>query len=59
VIQFYFVTAAFCLIALSFTKLHGATAVVFLAAVAILTLRLCATSARSTWGAPNTGDRRV
>ena len=40
VLQFYFVTAAFCLIALSFTKLHGATAVVFLAIVAILTLRL-------------------
>jgi UDP-GlcNAc:undecaprenyl-phosphate/decaprenyl-phosphate GlcNAc-1-phosphate transferase len=40
VLQFYVVTAAFCLIALSFTKLHGATAVVFLAAVAILTLRL-------------------
>ena len=31
---------AFCLIALSFTRLHGIPAVVFLAAVAILTLRL-------------------
>jgi UDP-GlcNAc:undecaprenyl-phosphate GlcNAc-1-phosphate transferase len=40
VLQFYFVTAAFCLIALSFTKLHGASAIVFLAAVALLTLRL-------------------
>jgi UDP-GlcNAc:undecaprenyl-phosphate/decaprenyl-phosphate GlcNAc-1-phosphate transferase len=40
VLQFYFVTAAFCLIALSFTRLHGLPAVVFLAAVAILTLRL-------------------
>jgi len=40
VLQFYFVTAAFCLIALSFTKLHGVSAVVFLMAVAILTLRL-------------------
>jgi len=40
VLQFYFVTAAFCLIALSFTRLHGISAVVFLAAVAILTLRL-------------------
>ena len=39
-LQFYFVTAAFCLIALSFTKLHGASAIVFLVAVAILTLRL-------------------
>jgi UDP-GlcNAc:undecaprenyl-phosphate GlcNAc-1-phosphate transferase len=40
VLQFYFVTAAFCLIALSFTRLHGISAVVFLAAVAVLTLRL-------------------
>jgi len=40
VFQFYFVTAAFCLIALSFTRLHGAMAVLFLAAVAVLTLRL-------------------
>jgi len=40
VLQFYFVTAAFCLIALSFTKLQGITAVVFLVAVAVLTLRL-------------------
>jgi UDP-GlcNAc:undecaprenyl-phosphate GlcNAc-1-phosphate transferase len=40
VLQFYFVTAAFCLIALSFTKLHGASAVVFLATVVLLTLRL-------------------
>jgi UDP-GlcNAc:undecaprenyl-phosphate/decaprenyl-phosphate GlcNAc-1-phosphate transferase len=40
VLQFYVVTAAFCLIALSFTRLHGISAVVFLAAVALLTLRL-------------------
>ncbi len=40
VLQFYFVTGAFCLIALSFTKLHGWTAVIFLAAVVVLTLRL-------------------
>jgi UDP-GlcNAc:undecaprenyl-phosphate GlcNAc-1-phosphate transferase len=40
VIQFYFVTAAFCLIALSFTRLQGTSAIVFLVAVAILTLRL-------------------
>jgi UDP-GlcNAc:undecaprenyl-phosphate GlcNAc-1-phosphate transferase len=40
VLQFYFVTAAFCLIALSFTKLQGGTALLFLVAVAILTLRL-------------------
>jgi len=40
VLQFYFVTAAFCLIALSFTKLRGPSAIVFLVVVAILTLRL-------------------
>ena len=40
VLQFYFVTAAFCLIAVSFTQLQGAAAMVFLLAVAGLTLRL-------------------
>jgi UDP-GlcNAc:undecaprenyl-phosphate/decaprenyl-phosphate GlcNAc-1-phosphate transferase len=40
VLQFYFVTAAFCMIALSFTKLEGITAIVFLLAVVVLTLRL-------------------
>jgi len=40
VLQFYFLTAAFCLIAVSFTKLHGLTAAVFLAAVIVLTIRL-------------------
>ena len=40
VLQFYLLTAAFCLIALSFTNLHGASAVVFLLAVIALTLRL-------------------
>src|SRR5262245_45053118 len=40
VLQFYFVTAAFCLLAVSFTKLGGVSAIVFLSAVAILTLRL-------------------
>jgi UDP-GlcNAc:undecaprenyl-phosphate GlcNAc-1-phosphate transferase len=40
VLQFYFVTACFCLIALSFTRLSGLAAALFLAAVAVLTLRL-------------------
>jgi UDP-GlcNAc:undecaprenyl-phosphate GlcNAc-1-phosphate transferase len=40
VLQFYFVTAAFCLIAVSFTRIGGISAIVFLVAVAILTLRL-------------------
>jgi len=40
VLQFYFLTAAFCLIAVSFTKLEGIPAAVFLAAVVALTLRL-------------------
>jgi hypothetical protein len=40
VLQFYFLTAAFCLIALSFTKLRGIFAAGFLVAVVMLTLRL-------------------
>ena len=40
VLQFYFLTGAFCLIALSFTKLTGLTAGLFLVVVAGLTLRL-------------------
>ena len=40
VLQFYLLTAAFCLIALSFTRLRGFAAVGFLVAVALLTIRL-------------------
>jgi UDP-GlcNAc:undecaprenyl-phosphate GlcNAc-1-phosphate transferase len=40
VIQFYILTSAFCLIAISFTKLQGFVAGAFLAAVGMLTLRL-------------------
>jgi UDP-GlcNAc:undecaprenyl-phosphate GlcNAc-1-phosphate transferase len=40
VLQFYFLTAAFCLIAVSFTRLHGLTAALFLTAVVLLTIRL-------------------
>jgi UDP-GlcNAc:undecaprenyl-phosphate GlcNAc-1-phosphate transferase len=40
VLQFYFLTACFGLIALSFTQLRGAVAVACLAAVALLTLRM-------------------
>ena len=40
VLQFYFLTGCFCLIALSFTRLSGLSAAVFLAAVVVLTLRL-------------------
>lgn len=40
VLQFYFLTAAFCLIALSFTRLQGISAAVFLVVVLALTLRL-------------------
>jgi UDP-GlcNAc:undecaprenyl-phosphate GlcNAc-1-phosphate transferase len=40
VLQFYFLTAAFCLIAVSFTKLQGYAAAIFLAAVVVLTVRL-------------------
>jgi len=40
VLQFYILTAAFCLIAVSFTKLQGYAAAGFLAAVVLLTVRL-------------------
>ena len=40
VIQFYLLTAAFCLIAVSFTRLQGVTAAVFLVTVFALTVRL-------------------
>jgi hypothetical protein len=40
VLQFYFVTACFCLIALSFTRIRGIVAALFLAVVILLTLRL-------------------
>ena len=40
VLQFYFLTAAFCLIAVSFTRLQGIWAAVFLVAVVALTIRL-------------------
>jgi UDP-GlcNAc:undecaprenyl-phosphate GlcNAc-1-phosphate transferase len=40
VVQFYFLTTAFCLIALSFTRLQGYVAALFLATVIGLTVRL-------------------
>jgi UDP-GlcNAc:undecaprenyl-phosphate GlcNAc-1-phosphate transferase len=40
VLQFYFVTGCFCLIALSFTRLQGYVAAACLLAVAVLTLRM-------------------
>jgi UDP-GlcNAc:undecaprenyl-phosphate GlcNAc-1-phosphate transferase len=40
VLQFYFLTACFCLIAVSFTNLKGWVAAIFLVAVVALTLRL-------------------
>ena len=40
VLQFYFLTAAFCLIAVSFTRLEGVWAGGFLVAVVVLTVRL-------------------
>ena len=40
VLQFYFLTSAFCLIAVSFTRLEGVWAAVFLLAVAVLTVRM-------------------
>jgi hypothetical protein len=40
VLQFYFLTVCFCLIALSFTRLRGIIAVLCLLFVIVLTLRL-------------------
>ena len=40
VLQFYFLTAAFCLIAVSFTRLEGPWAAAFFVAVVALTIRL-------------------
>jgi UDP-GlcNAc:undecaprenyl-phosphate GlcNAc-1-phosphate transferase len=40
VLQIYLVTAAFCLLALSFTKLEGSTAALCLLAIAVLTFRM-------------------
>ncbi len=40
VLSLYFLTACFCVIAVSFTRLQGYAAIVFLGAVVILTLRL-------------------
>jgi UDP-GlcNAc:undecaprenyl-phosphate GlcNAc-1-phosphate transferase len=40
VLSLYFLTACFCLIAISFTRLHGYAVVVFLAVVLLLTYRI-------------------
>ncbi|MGH0034415.1 MAG: glycosyltransferase family 4 protein [Myxococcota bacterium] len=40
VLSLYFLTICFCVIAVSFTRLQGYAAIVFLCAVAVLTLRL-------------------
>ncbi|MGI9431841.1 MAG: MraY family glycosyltransferase [Myxococcota bacterium] len=40
VLSIYFLTACFCIIAVSFTRLEGWAAILFLTAVALLTLRL-------------------
>ena len=40
VLSIYFLTACFCIIAVSFTRLEGYAAVLFLGAVGLLTLRL-------------------
>jgi len=40
VLSLYFLTACFCVIAVSFTRLQGLAAIIFLGAVGLLTLRL-------------------
>jgi len=52
VLQFYFLTACFGLIALSFTQLHGTVAVVCLIAVVLLTLRMLSNLGALSFRAP-------
>lgn len=52
VLSIYFLTACFCVIAVSFTRLEGYAAVLFLGAVALLTFRLL-----RNLGFFDTGDR--
>jgi len=52
VLSIYFLTACFCIIAVSFTRLEGWATLVFLCAVAVLTLRLL-----RNLGFFDTGDR--
>jgi UDP-GlcNAc:undecaprenyl-phosphate GlcNAc-1-phosphate transferase len=40
VLSIYFLTSCFCVIAVSFTRLQGYAAVIFLGAVVVLTIRL-------------------
>jgi UDP-GlcNAc:undecaprenyl-phosphate GlcNAc-1-phosphate transferase len=40
VLSLYFLTGCFCILAVSFTRLHGYTAIAFLTVVAVLTFRL-------------------
>jgi UDP-GlcNAc:undecaprenyl-phosphate GlcNAc-1-phosphate transferase len=52
VLSIYFLTACFCIIAVSFTRLEGYASILFLAAVVLLTLRLL-----RNLGFFDTGDR--
>jgi UDP-GlcNAc:undecaprenyl-phosphate GlcNAc-1-phosphate transferase len=58
VLQFYFLTACFCLIAVSFTDLHGFVAALCLLAVAILTVRVLLNLGVLTVGEPDDLDIR-
>ena len=53
VLQFYFLTACFCLIAVSFTDLHGYVAALCLAAVVVLTLRVLLNLGVLSLGSPD------
>jgi UDP-GlcNAc:undecaprenyl-phosphate GlcNAc-1-phosphate transferase len=59
VLSIYFLTACFCIIAVSFTRLEGYAAVLFLGAVVLLTLRLLRNLGFFEVGEPRESARRA
>jgi UDP-GlcNAc:undecaprenyl-phosphate GlcNAc-1-phosphate transferase len=59
VLSLYFLTGCFCVIAVSFTKLEGYAALIFLAAVVVLTLRLLRNMGVYGTSAPPGRERRA
>lgn len=56
VLSLYFLTACFCIIAVSFTRLHGVAALVFLVVVAVLTVRILRNLGFFDLGAASPGE---
>jgi UDP-GlcNAc:undecaprenyl-phosphate GlcNAc-1-phosphate transferase len=57
VLSLYFLTACFCVIALSFTRLEGVAAILFLAMVLALTYRLLRNLGLFDAGTPDAGEK--